>query len=135
MHGTRVAKYGDPGPAGRVYKGWQRKSATGGRTTSALGYVIIWQPAVKKYAFEHRLVMADQLGRPLEAYETVHHRNGVRDDNRPENLELWVVPPRKGQRVSDLVAWVIEHYPGEVIEEVARRRKSMWAFVDAPNEM
>lgn len=61
--------------------------------------------------FVHRLVMEKLIGRQLHAFETVHHKNGIRDDNRPENLELWAVPQPYGQRVEDLVDWVIENYP------------------------
>ncbi len=58
--------------------------------------------------FEHVAVMGEVLGRPLLPGENVHHRNGVRYDNRPENLELWVVWQPPGQRVEDLVAWAHE---------------------------
>jgi len=73
--------------------------------------------------------MERHLGRYLKPSENVHHKNGNRSDNRIENLELWAKPQAPGQRVSDLVDWVIDNYQDE-IEAKLTVRKLVQSIID-----
>lgn len=57
---------------------------------------------------EHIVVMEKKIGRRLLKGEEVHHLNGVRSDNRPENLELWTKSQPSGSRCEDKVKWAVE---------------------------
>lgn len=94
----------------------------GGKTKTDKGYItVLLQEDHPRFAMatkarrvmEHRLVMADYLGRDLTSDENVHHINGIKDDNRIENLELWTTMQPSGKRVRDLLEYadaIIERY-------------------------
>lgn len=89
-----------------------------------VGYVYLTIPGDRiRRILEHRYVMEQELGRRLWKFENVHHKNGIRDDNRPENLELWVTPQPTGQRTVDLVRWVLDAYPDLVATELHDRAR------------
>ena len=95
------------------------------KRTNKYGYVIMHYPEHPNSRkggniCEHTYVMSEHLGRPLKPNENVHHINGVRDDNRIENLELWCKSQPCGQRVNEKQAFYVEfisEYNGEFLQD------------------
>jgi hypothetical protein len=86
------------------------------------GYMEVYVPG-RGRVLQHRLVMEQALGRALEPWETVHHKNGKRADNRPDNLELWGGKQPSGIRAVDAVAARFEVLEGRVAALEARLQK------------
>ena len=110
LHYNRWLLNGEPGEAAP-------RRVNGRGHLDAYGYR--WVTVAGDARREHHVVMEATLGRPLRPYETVHHRNGVRDDNRRENLELWASAHPAGARVEDLVDWVVAEYADRVRQRLA----------------
>jgi hypothetical protein len=120
-HKARFDKYGDPNVTMKAPPG------EGERYVAKSGYVQVKRPdhpnvRPNGWLAEHTVVMAEVMGRPLLPGENVHHKNGVKDDNRPENLELWVSMQPSGQRPEDLVTFaheILNRYSGYVANKNA----------------
>ncbi len=79
------------GIVGDKHQNWR-----GGKIIDGTGYVEVWI-GKGTYVLEHRRVMEGALGRSLASNELVHHRNGVRDDNRLENLQIVTPTNHRGE--------------------------------------
>ncbi len=107
--------------------GQNNPSWKGGKTTNTQGYSLVLKPdhpnADKSgYVLEHVFIMSQHLGRAIEGDECVHHKNGIRKDNRIENLELLTRERHfSGQRVADLInsaIYVLAKYAPEKLSDV-----------------
>jgi hypothetical protein len=100
MHYFRLKKYGDVGQVESYY------APKGNGCLDKDGYRIVTISG-RQYK-EHRLVWEKHYGVKLLPYENIHHKNGIRDDNRIENLELWSEAQPSGKRPIDLIKYAKE---------------------------
>jgi hypothetical protein len=109
----------------KKHRGQEHYNWKGGKHKTPQGYIkrqyLDPKSGKRISVFEHRMVMSELIGRELTQDENVHHINGIRDDNRVENLELWNTSQPMGQRVEDKINFAIEilmKYKPSLLKEI-----------------
>lgn len=113
LHSERLRRTGEVGPA-------QPTRVRGTVKPTKEGYRRVHIGNGRR-VLEHVHVMEQLLGRYLVDGENVHHKNGVKDDNDPSNLELWLVMQPTGQRVEDLMKYIAEYHAEAMLALLAGR--------------
>lgn len=101
-------------------KGTKNTQWRGGITKTLSGYVKIKSfdhphKDFHNYVYEHVLVMENEIGRYLEPNECVHHKNGIKDDNRIENLRLMTRSEHNRMHSSEIIKHAIRNYHGYIV--------------------
>ena len=115
LHTERVRRTGEVGPPQPLFVKGRVKPRKD-------GYVRLTLPDGRR-VLAHVLAMEQHLGRRLVDGENVHHTNGIKDDNDPGNLELWLVMQPTGQRVEDLMEYIAE-YHADAMQRLLDSRKA-----------
>lgn len=101
---------------------WHKRNNPGSRGDGYVsGYVM--KNGKRSHYRQHRLVWELHHGRELREFENIHHINGIRSDNRIENLQLWAKAQPIGQRPEDLVEWVLDNYPDLVSKRYKKAKQ------------
>jgi hypothetical protein len=111
LHQERLRRTGEVGPA-------QPTRAKGVVNPRSDGYRRLTLENGRR-VLEHVHVKEQELGRRLAPGENVHHKNGIKDDNDPDNLELWVKMQPTGQRVTDLMEYIAEYHAAAMLAMLA----------------
>jgi hypothetical protein len=114
LHRERLRRTGEIGPAQPItQKGVVKPRPDGYRRIHVEN---------GRRVLEHVYVMEQQLGRRLVGAENVHHKNGIKHDNDPGNLELWLKMQPSGQRVTDLMEYIAEYHADAMLARLAARK-------------